>query len=96
MRLSELNPHFLRVKLCQKEHVHFLMQQLTGVADIDRSLNFVTCQDPYLNSSALEIKDSLSNLFLQLVFNGSRTYQIKVNFKLLRNSIDGGLFVERS
>ena len=70
------------------------MQQLTGVADIDRCLNFVTSQDPYLNSSALEIKDSLSNLFLQLVFNSSRTYQIKVNFKLLRNSIDGGLFVE--
>ncbi len=46
----------------------------------NRSLQFVTSGDPNFDARLLQVRDSLWDAVLQLVFNGSSTKQPKVLF----------------
>ena len=60
-----------------------MVEELAGVADIHRCLNFVTSQYPHLNAGLSDIINRLSNVLLQLVFNSCRAKKVELNFELL-------------
>lgn len=69
------------------------MKQLARVANVYRSLYFITSQHPQLHSSALDIVNCLSDFILQLVFDGCRANQVEINLKFFGHFIDRSLFV---
>mgnify|MGYP007004890792 FL=1 len=65
------------------------------MANVYRSLDFVTREHPELHARLLDIEDGLANLVLQLVLDSRRTNQIKFHLELLGNLIDCFLFIQR-
>ena len=63
------------------------------MADVHRSLHFVAREHPDLDSRLPEIVDGLSDVLLELVFDRGRAIQLKLEFKLLTDGIDGRFFV---
>ena len=80
--------------LLQDKHIHLIMQQLAREANVDGCLNFVTSENPDLNTCLLDIVDCPTHLILELVFNSRRANQIKVDLDQLSNLIDLFVFVD--
>ena len=57
------------------------------MANVDGSLNFVTCEDPQLHTCLFDIINCLADLILQFVFDRCRAKQIKLHFKLFSDCI---------
>lgn len=72
------------------------MEKLARVADVNGCLNFITSEYPKLDTSLFNVVDGLTDLVLQFIFDGGRTYKLKVDFKLLCNLINSCLLVYRS
>jgi hypothetical protein len=53
----------------QHEPILALGQQLTTLANVDRSLDLVPCQDPHIDACPLDITNRGTHIFLQFVFN---------------------------
>ena len=75
------------------EDIHFLVQKFACIANIHCSLNFVSCENPYLDARLPDIIDSLVNILLKFVFNSCGAKQFKSNFKLLRYTVNLFFFI---
>lgn len=53
---------------------HIVIEQAAGVANIDGSLYFISCQDPYLDSSLFKRFNGFLHILLKLIFDSGRTY----------------------
>jgi len=56
---------------------HGVVKKSSRVADVDRSLDLVSSEDPNLDANLLQGDNSLSNIVLKLVFDGGRSDQLK-------------------
>ena len=64
------------------------------MANIDRSFNFVTSQDPHLDPTRFECFDSFSDILLELVLDGRRANKGQTHFYLTLNLLNLLIFVD--
>ena len=77
---ADLDPHFSRFCLIEDKHIHFVIEQLAGVANIDSSFDFITGEYPQLNASFFDVWDGRTHLILKFILDSCGTYQIKLDF----------------
>lgn len=66
----------LAVSIDSKDSVP-LVQQFTGICNVNRGLLFITSQHPDLNASFTESFNGIWHSFLQTIFNTSSTWNTK-------------------
>jgi hypothetical protein len=64
---------------------HGGVEETSGETNVGGSLDLITCQYPYLNTSAFSESNSISDLVLKFIFDGSRANQFHINFNLFIN-----------
>lgn len=69
-------------------------QKLASYANIDRSFDLISSEDPQLYACLLNVVDCAANLFLQLVFDSCGTQQFKIDFNFFGDLVDFLLFVK--
>jgi len=59
---------------------HGGVKETGGETNVGGSLNLVTCKNPYLNTTTFSKCNSISDLILEFIFNGSGANQFHINF----------------
>jgi len=67
---------------------HCGVKETSGETNVGGSLNLVTCKNPYLNATTFSKCDSVSDLVLEFIFNGSGANQFHINFNFFINLSD--------
>ena len=55
----------------ENEDVHLVVEELASMANIHRTLDLVTGEDPNTDASLAKVENGPANLFLELVLDGS-------------------------
>ena len=64
---------------------HFIVEEATREANIDGSFNFITCQDPDLDSRLFEWLNSFLYILLKFVLDGSWSDKEHIVFNFTLN-----------
>ena len=65
---------------------HGGVKETSRETNVGGSLDLITCKNPYLNTTTFSKCDSVSDLVLKFIFNGSGANQFHINFNFFINS----------
>ena len=74
--------------------LHLLVKETAAVADINRSFDFVSSQDPHLDPTLFERFNSFRDLLLEPVLDGRRANKGQTLFYLTLNCLNLFIFVD--
>ena len=74
-------------------NLHVIVKELGSQSNLDGSLSLVASEDPDLNATFEQIVNSLWNVVLQLVFNGTDANKVQVPLQLIRHCHHVGISI---
>lgn len=96
MKLFDLLSNLSRFSFVELEYIHLLVEQMTVKSDVDRSLDFISCQHPEFHAGITYRAYGLAHLILQLIFYCCASDQTEVALHFLGDLVHSLLSVRQT